>query len=314
MLRFVARRILMAVPTLIGVSLVIFLTLKLIPGDPVATLLGPTATPQTRAALVQRLGLDQPLPVQYVAWLGSALRGDLGNSIARQVPVAPMVIDAFKNTLLLALASMVVATVGGLILGGIGALRPNDSLGKISSILSVLTVSTPQYSIALVLLIVLSVSYPLLPSSGMYDAVGSGGVDDLLRHIAMPAVAAALAPMGITARMFRASLLEVMGQDFIESLRERGLSELAVIRHAIHNTFPPLLTITGLQLGYLLGGVVFVETIFSWPGVGQLVFDSIARRDLPVIQAGVLVSALAFVLVNVFVDTSHALIDPRVRQ
>jgi peptide/nickel transport system permease protein len=132
--------------------------------------------------------------------------------------------------------------------------------------------------------------------------------------IAMPAVAAALAPMGITARMFRASLLEVMEQDFIESLRARGLSELAVIRHAIHNTFPPLLTITGLQLGYLLGGVVFVETIFSWPGVGQLVFDSIARRDLPVIQAGVLVSALAFVLVNVFVDTSHALIDPRVRQ
>jgi peptide/nickel transport system permease protein len=184
----------------------------------------------------------------------------------------------------------------------------------VSSILSVLTVSTPQYSIALVLLIVLSVTFPLLPSSGMYDAVGTNGVDDLLRHLIMPAIAAALAPMGIIARMFRAALLDVMGQDFIESLRARGLSELAVIRHAIHNTVPPLLTITGLQVGYLLGGVVFVETIFSWPGVGQLVFDSIARRDLPVIQAGVLISALAFVLVNVFVDTSHALIDPRVRR
>jgi peptide/nickel transport system permease protein len=313
MLAFVVRRVVLAIPTLLGVSLVVFLTLKLIPGDPVATLLGPTATPESRAALVQRLGLDRPLPVQYVAWLGSALRGDLGNSIARQVPVAPMVLDAFKNTLLLAAAAMVVATLGGLLLGGAGALWPDGIIGRLTSALSVLTVSTPQYSIALVLLILLSVTVPLLPSSGMYDAVGSGGPDDLFRHILMPAVAAALAPLGITARMFRASLLDVLGQDFVESWRARGLTELSVIRHAVHNTFPPLLTITGLQLGYLLGGVVFVETIFSWPGIGQLVFEAISRRDLPVIQAGVLVSALAFVLVNVFVDTSHALIDPRVR-
>jgi peptide/nickel transport system permease protein len=314
MTRFLSKRILLMVPILFGVSVVVFLTLKLIPGDPVAALLGPTATPHTRAVLTHRLGLDQALPVQFGHWIWSVLRGDFGMSISRQQPVRPMVVNAFANTLLLSGSAALLALVGGFILGSIGALWRNKVGGRASSAISVIAVSTPQYSVALLLLVMLSVNRTIFPAGGLHSTTGGGGTADLLKHLALPAFSAALAPIGIVARMFRSALIDVMNQDFVESLRARGLSRIAIARHAIHNTLPSLLTITGLQLGYLLGGVVFVETIFSWPGLGLLVFNSIASRDYPIIQAGVLVSAVAFVLINVIVDATHAVVDPRIRR
>jgi peptide/nickel transport system permease protein len=311
MARFVARRLLLAIPILLGVSIVVFITIKLIPGDPVSTLLGPNATPQARADLTSRLGLDQPLPVQYFSWLKSVVQGDFGTSLTLQQPVGSLVSKAFLNTALLAGTALILALIGGVVLGTIVALRPRGALAKVVSATSVAAISIPQYTVALLALL-FAVETGALPTGGMHDT-GAGGAGDLLEHLILPAVAAALTPMGIVARMYAVSLSDVLSQEFIGSLRARGLSQRTVVRHAMHNAVPSLLTITGLQVGYLLGGVLFVETIFSWPGLGLLVYQTISSRDMAVIQAGVLVSAVVLVLVNVLVDTVHGFIDPRVR-
>ena len=314
MLRFLWKRTLMAAPILFGVSVVVFITLKLTPGDPLAALLGPTSTPEDRATLTKQLGLNKPLPVQFWNWFWQVLHGNLGRSVARQLPARPIVTDAFTNTLILTAFAATIAIVGGIVVGGIAALRKGRLSGAIAGGFSLVSVSAPQYSLALVFIIVFAAQRHVLPAGGMHDiANGGAGPGDLFKHLLLPGITAALVPLGITARMFRSSLLEVLGQDFIEGLRARGVSRARVYLHAFHNTLPSLLTVAGLQLGYLLGGVVFVEAVFSWPGVGLLVFQSISQRDLPVIQAGVLVSALVFVVLNLAVDALHGVVDPRIR-
>jgi peptide/nickel transport system permease protein len=227
--------------------------------------------------------------------------------------VLPIVFDAFGNTLILTLFSAVVAVVAGLFLGGIAALRRGKIAAAISNAISLVSISLPQYSVGLILIIYVAAGAGLFPTSGMYSPFGGGGVGDLLSHLILPGITAALVPAGIIARMFRSTVIDVMSMDFIDALRARGLSERRILWHAFHNATPTIVTIVGLQLGYLLGGVIFVETVFSWPGVGLLVFESISQRDLPVIQAGVIVSALAFVVINLLVDVIQAVIDPRVR-
>jgi peptide/nickel transport system permease protein len=310
--RYVLRRVLLVVPILLGVSIVVFFTLKLLPGDPVSSLLGPTATAQDRQQLIAHYGLDQPLIQQYFTWLGNLLHGDLGHSIARQQDAAPMVVDALKNTLILASAAFVIAMVGGLVLGAIGAFRRGRPSAAVASGLSVVSLSAPQYSIGLVLMIYLGVETAWFPTGGMYTAGTAKSFSDLANHLVLPAIAAGLVPMGILARMFRAALLDSLSQDWVDALRARGLPRWRIMTHVLHNSAPSVLTIAGLQFGYLLSGVVFVETIFSWPGLGLLVFQSISQRDVAVIQAGVLVSALAFVLANLVVDVLHSFVDPRV--
>ncbi|NUR96725.1 MAG: ABC transporter permease [Kribbellaceae bacterium] len=312
MTRFVLRRLGYGVPVLLGVALIVFLTVKLVPGDPVALLAGTGASEQTKAALRHSLGLDQNLFVQFWRWLTNALHGDLGTSIAQHRPARELVMSAFGNTLVLAAYAMVLALVVGVTLGGVSALRPDTLLGRVCSAISSISVSAPQYSVALLFIVYVSLGTGAFPVSGMHNATG-GGLGDLLWHGFLPALTSALVPAGMIGRVFRASLMEVLRQDFVEALRARGLPRRTVLLHAVHNTLPSLLTMAGLQVGYLLGGVVFVETIFSWPGLGQLLFTSISTRDLPVTQAGVLVSAATFVLVNIVVDTAHALIDSRVR-
>lgn len=313
MTRFVAHRLLVAIPTLIGVTVVVFITIKLIPGNPVAALAGTNSTPAIRAALSHRLGLDQPWPVQYFDWMKSTLHGDLGTSIAQQTGVGHLVLSALGNTLILALAGAVVAFVGGLLLGLWGALRQRHADGPIASGISAVAIAAPQYSVALVLLVVLAVNNPIFPSGGIHST-GGGGFGDLLKHLVLPAIAAGLAPMGVIARILRAALVDVMNQEFIVSLKARGLSRGAILRHALHNTLPSLFTVAGLQIGFLLGGVIFVEILFTWPGLGQLIFQSISSRDYPVIEACSLLLAVAFVLLNVVIDAGHALVDPRVRR
>jgi peptide/nickel transport system permease protein len=310
---FLMRRVASTVPILVGVSLVVFITIKIIPGDPVASLLGPTSTPEARAALTARLGLNQPLPVQYGSWIWHVLQGDLGDSIAKHTAVLSLIIDAFTNTLILTSFAAIVAFALGTLLGGISALRRGKLSAAISNGISLFAISVPQYSIGLLLIIYVATGTGIFPTAGMYNAIGGGGWGDLASHIVLPGVTAALVPAGIIARMFRSTVLDVMSMEFVDAMRSRGLSERRILRHAFHNTLPTLLTIAGLQLGYLLGGVVFVETVFSWPGLGLLVFQSISQRDLPVIQAGVIASALAFVVINVVVDALHAIIDPRAR-
>jgi peptide/nickel transport system permease protein len=311
--RFLLHRTVIAIPTLIGVTVVVFITLKLIPGNPVAALAGMNSTPAVRAELTHRLGLDQPWPVQYFDWLRSVLSGNLGVSISQQRPVGPLVLSALKNTLILAGAGAVVAFVGGILLGGWSALRRRRPDGSLASGVAALVVSAPQYTVALVLLVVLTVDVRAFPSGGMYNAIGSRGLGVLTQHLILPAVAVGLAPMGVVARIFRTSLSDVLDQDFVVSLKARGLGRLAILRHAVHNTLPSLLTVAGLQIGFLLGGAIFVEILFTWPGIGQLVYQSISARDYPMIEACSLVLAVAFVLINFLVDAGHAWIDPRVR-
>ncbi len=312
MIRFLAKRLLFVVPVLFGVSVIVFATVKIIPGDPVQLLAGTGASEATKQALRERLGMDRALPVQYWHWLIAALHGDLGMSIAKQQPARALVVDAFGNTLMLTLYAAVLAIVLGLGLGLLAALRPRGIAARLSSGTSSVLVSAPQYSVALLFILYLASRAGWFPVSGMHSTAATD-FGDLLWHGFLPALTASLVPAGVIARVFRSSLGDVLGMEFIESLRARGLSERRVLAHAVHNTAPSLLTIAGLQIGYLLGGVVFVETIFTWPGLGLLLFQSISSRDLPVIQAGVLVSALAFVLLNVIVDASHALIDSRAR-
>lgn len=313
MIGYIGRRLLMALPTLLGVSLVIFITIKIIPGDPIAALLGPTGTPEARAALESRLGLNDPFPLQYWNWLTHAVTGDLGTSLSRRSAVTPIVVDALGNTLVLTFAAALLSIVLGVAIGALTALRENSLIARLGNAFALFAISVPQYSVGLLLIIWLAGGAGLFPVSGMYAANGDGGFGDLLDHLVLPAVTAALVPAGIIARMFRSSVRDVMAMDFIEALAARGFSHRRVLVHAFHNTVPSLLTVAGLQIGYLLGGVVFVEAVFAWPGIGLLVYQSISQRDLPVIQAGVLISTLAFVLINVIVDVLHGVIDPRVR-
>jgi peptide/nickel transport system permease protein len=314
MTRFLTRRLMSVVPILLGVSVVVFLIVKMIPGDPVASLLGPTATEDDRARLTEQYGLNKPLPVQFFAWFANVLQGDLGRSIARQTAVAPMVLDALRNTLILSAVAFAIALVGGMVVGAVAAFRRGRPSGTIASGIAMFGLSTPQYSIALILMVYLAVFTGIFPTSGMYGAGADHSLGDLAQHVVLPAVTAALVPLGLLARMFRSSLLDAFGQDWVEALHARGLSPRRITGHILHNAAPSVLTVAGLQFGYLLSGVVFVETVFSWPGIGLLVYQAISQRDLAVIQAGVLLSALAFVLVNVAVDVLHGYVDPRVRQ
>ncbi|HEX4431805.1 MAG TPA: ABC transporter permease [Frankiaceae bacterium] len=312
MIGFLGRRLAYVIPVLLGVTIVVFATVKIIPGDPATLLAGPGALPSTVASLRQRLGLGGSIFSQYWHWFSHALQGDLGLSIAHQQPASNLVFSAFGNTLILAAYAAVIAIVFGLVIGALGALHPRGIIGRLTSGISAVSISIPQYSLAVLLIIYLAVNTGFFPVSGMHGN-GGGGFGDLLWHGFLPALTAGLVPGGVIARIFRSALLDVLSMDFVEALRARGFSRRRILAHAVHNAVPSLLTIAGLQIGYLLGGVVFVETIFTWPGLGLLVYQSISARDLPVIQAGVLLSAVAFVLINIIVDTMHALIDPRVR-
>jgi peptide/nickel transport system permease protein len=313
LLRFFTRRLLLTILILLGVSLVVFLTTKLIPGDPVASLLGPNSTPEDRARMVVHYGFDRPLPVQYLSYVWLVLHGDLGRSIAQQTPTLGLVVAAFGNTMILAGFASLVAIVGGVALGATAALRRRGRIAILVSSISLVSVSAPQYVVGVALIVLFAVRTNLLPAGGLTTATGSGGLGDLIHHLILPGITAALVPMGIIARMYRSTLLDVLSQDFVVALRSYGLPRWRVLWHVMHNSLPPLLTISGLQVGYLLGGVVFVETVFTWPGLGLLIFTSISERDLPVIESGVLVSAFAFVAINLAVDTVHAAIDPRIR-
>lgn len=311
MVRYALWRLLAMVPIALGVSVVVFVTVKIIPGDPVASILGSHPSPEARAAVEHKYGLDRSAVVQYFYWLKNILHGDLGDSISQQVPANRLVWSALNNTLLLAEFAAVVAVVGGVLLGTVMAFSHSRLSRGVANAVSVTSLSIPQYTLGVLFIVAFAVKLGWFPTGGMRDPITGGSV---LPHLVLPGIACGLVPMGIIARMYSASLRETASSGWVESLRSRGLSTTRLIGHIVYGSISPLLTIAGLQIGYLLGGVVYVEVIFAYPGVGQLVYQSISRRDLPVIQAGVLLSALAFVILNFGVDLIRALIDPRVRK
>lgn len=311
---FTARRLLLLVPILIGASMVVFLLVHLAPGDEATMLLGPLATPAARDALSHHLGLDRPLPVQYGIWLWNTLHLDFGTSISKHQAVSELVADALKNTLILAGAASVFAVVVGFALGTLAAARQFSRTDRLAMGGAVLLAAIPSYWFGIMLVVVFSIQLHAFPSGGMQNVVEDGGLPDLLWHLALPVVAAGAVPAGIIARTVRSSLLEVARQDFVLALRASGLSEAAIMRgHIVRNALPPIINMIGLQVGYLLSGVIFVEVVFDWPGVGRLVFQAIGNRDLPVILGVVMVVSVTFVLINLAVDVLHLVLDPRLR-
>jgi len=312
--RYAVRRLLLLVPVLLGVSVIIFLVLHLAPGDPAEIMLGSQATQADLERLRAELGLTQPLYVQYVHWVGLVARGDLGRSIWMKRPVLNEVLGRFKATLVLTGAALVLSTAAGLALGIASAIRPNSLLDRLSAVASLFGASMPVFWLGIVLMVVFALWLGWLPASGMFAPYGGGDLRDLLVHLALPAVTLAAASVTIIARLTRSTMLETLGQDYIRTARAKGVVERAVVlRHGLKNALIPIVTVVGVQAGYLLGGAVLTETVFAWPGVGTLMVQGILARDFPLVQGCVLVVALSFVLINLAVDLLYAWLDPRIR-
>jgi peptide/nickel transport system permease protein len=305
------RRLGMGLLTAFGVSIIIFLLLSVLPGDPLAGLLPENAQPADREALAKELGLDQPLVVRYVTWLGDLARGDLGYSPFRRRNVADLIGAAWQNTAILALASAVVGLGLGFVAGVVAAVFRGKWPDRLISTVALTGLSVPSYFVAILLIIVFSAQLKMLPASGLPDS--EAGLLEYLSHLAMPLVAGSLVTLAITARVTRASMIETFSADFVELLRAKGLRAFQILPHVIRNASAPVLTTSGLQVGNLLGGAVLIETIFSWPGIGSLVYTAISARDLRVVQGATLVIALTFVLLNVLVDLLQMVVDPRQR-
>jgi len=305
MTAYISQRLLQAVPVLVGISILSFLMLHLVPGDPVAIFAGDKPlTPERAAELRHQYGLDRPLVVQYVDYATHALRGDLGVALRSQRPVLDSILEVLPSTLQLTFAALLVAAVVGITLGIIAAVGHGGWLDTIAMAFAMLGVSVPVFYSALLLILLFSFQL------GWFPATGQGGIERLV----LPAAALGLASAAALARLVRSSMLEVLNQEYIVTARAKGLTDRAVImRHALKNALIPTVTMLGLQLGALLGGAVVTETIFSRPGLGRLAVDAIAGRDFPLIQGTVLFAAVTYVLVNLIVDLLYAIIDPRIR-
>jgi peptide/nickel transport system permease protein len=312
MTTFVIRRLLLAIPTLLGVSFLVFLSLRLVPGDPAIALAGEFATPEYVESVRENLGLNQPILIQYTTYLSRMFEGDMGRSIRNRIPVTDELQTRLPRTLQLAFASLFLAAVIGIPLGVASATRPNSWFDTISMIVSLLGVSMPIFWLGLMLMILFAVELPktLGLSGPILPPTGSG----TWQHMVMPVMALAANSLAIQARMTRACMLEVLGQDYIRTARAKGQRESVVIyRHALRNAMLPIITIVGLQFGALLGGAVITETVFSWQGIGFLIVDAIKYRDYPIIQGAVLVIAIGFVMTNLLVDVLYAYFDPRIQ-
>jgi peptide/nickel transport system permease protein len=314
---YAARRLLMVIPIALGVTVICFGLLYLAPGDPIQSLLPPGASDADAAALRKLYGLDKPIPVQYAVWLGRALTGDLGTSIQTKMPVVAEVGRALTNTISIAVVAVILSFVVSLLLGLAAAYRIGGPIDRIATALAVLGISVPSFWLAMVLVIIFAVQLGWLPATGM----GSGGSSDFnyfswadLKYAVMPTAVMALTPLGIMMRTTRASIAEVLSQDFVQTLRAKGLREFAVIRHAVRNALSQILAMLGLQLGYLIGGSILIETVFTWPGTGFLLNKAILTRDVPLLQGTILVLAVVFVTINLIVDLLQNAIDPRIKR
>jgi len=317
---------------LLGVSIIVFFMVRAIPGDPAQILLGQNATQEQVAQLRIQMGLDKPTIVQYVLFLRDALTGDLGESIVTGRPVTAELLARLPATLELTSFAMFIAVVVGVPVGVISAVKQYSILDKITSVLALTGISMPIFWLAMILVVIFTVELGLLPFPGRLNPETSitaitglvlvdslltfnfAGFWDGLKHLIMPALALGTIPMAVVTRMTRSSMLEVMNEDYVRTARAKGVAPWRVVfKHALRNAMLPTVTVIGLQVGLLMGGAIITEQIFAWPGVGQIAYDSINRRDYAMIQGVVLYGALLFVLVNLLVDILYAVLDPRVR-
>jgi peptide/nickel transport system permease protein len=301
---YVLRRLLLLVPVLLGVSLASFGLLQLVPGDPALILAGEEATEETLARIRREHGLDRALPVQYLVYLTNAVRGNLGISIQSRQPVATLIAQRFPFTLKLACLAILVSAALGVVAGVVAATRRNSTLDLAALLGSLVGISLPIFWLGLLMILVFAVKLRWFPAGGSGTAA----------HLVLPALVLGAASSAVIARMTRASMLEVLRQDYVRTARAKGVAErLVVYRHALGNAMIPILTVFGLEFGYNLGGAVLTETVFSLPGIGRLIVEGIFARDYPVVQGAMLVVATTFVLVNLLTDVAYAFFDPRIR-
>lgn len=300
---YVIRRLLLAVPVLIGVSILVFAIIRFIPGDPARAIAGVHASPEYIEQVRRELLLDEGLHVQYFVYMSNLLRGDLGRSTFTRRPVTVELSERFPNTLVLAASAMFVASILGLSAGIISATKRYSLFDNFSMLAALIGVAAPVFWLGVMFQLLFSVNLGWLPSGG----IGTW------KHLVLPALTLGLATAALIARITRSSMLEVLGQDYITTARSKGLVERIVIyKHALKNALIPVVTVMGLQFGTLLGGAVLTETVFSWPGIGRLMVDSILARDYPVVQGAVLLLAVFFVMINLVVDVIYAFLDPRI--
>ena len=310
----IARRLLAAIPVLLGLTIIVFAIMAMIPGDPATAILGSYATPENVERLNRQLGLDRSLPEQYLVWLSNVVQGDLGRSYALNRPVLDEVLERLSATLLLAGTALVLASIAGVLAGVVSAVRQYGFADKVLTFLVLVGISTPAFWLGLLMILLFAVRWQLFPASGMFAIYGGGGPLDLLHHLALPALTLAIVATGVIARLTRTAMLEVLRQDFVRTARAKGLSERKVVfRHALKAAMVSVVPVIGIQAGFVLGGAVYVETVFQWPGIGSMLVNAISTRDILLVQGGVLVVAAAYVLFNLLADVVQMALDPRLR-
>lgn len=311
---YILKRLVSAIPVLLGITIIVFLIMSLIPGDPATAILGSYATPENVEKLNQDLGLDKPMVQRYGIWLGNMLTGDFGRSYSLNRPVLDEILERFNATLILAGTSFVLCSVLGILAGVISAARQYGLADKAITFVVLIGISVPSFFLGMMMILLFAVKLRWLPVSGMYAIYGGGDLPDLLNHLVMPALALAAVAMGVIARLSRSAMLEVLRQDYIRTARAKGVPERRVIMgHALRAAMVSIIPVLGIQAGFVLSGAIYIEIVFQWPGVGRMLVDAILKRDLLLVQGGVVFVAACYVLFNIAVDVAQSLLDPRIK-
>ena len=312
MLSYILKRIFSAIPVLLGVTLIVYFIISLIPGDPATAILGSFATPENVKTLNSQLGLDKPIWQRYFIWLYNILQGDFGRSFSLNRPVIDEILERFNATIILSGTSFVICSILGILFGILSAAYQYSFIDKLITFIVLVGISIPSFFLGMMLILYFAVSVRWFPVSGMYSLYGGGGLWDLINHLVMPSITLSLVALGVIARLVRSSMLEVLRLDYIKTARAKGVSETRVVlSHALRSAIITILPILGLQAGFVLSGSVYIEIVFQWPGIGRMLVDAILTRDIMLVQGGVLFIALCYVLFNILVDIIQLWLDPR---
>ena len=312
-MQYLLQRLVSAIPVVLGISIIVFLIISLIPGDPATAILGSFATPDNVAKLNKDLGLDKSLFERYFMWLGNLIQGDFGRSYSLNRPVLDEILERFNATLILSGTAFILCSFFGIIIGTISAARQYTVTDKIITLFVLIGISIPSFFLGMMMILFFAVNLKLLPVSGMYKVWGGGDLPDLINHLIMPSIALALVATGVIARIARNAVLEILRQDFIRTARAKGVGEKKIlIKHVLRIAIVTILPVLGLQAGFVLSGSVFIEMVFQWPGVGRMLVDAILKRDILLVQGGVLFVAICYVFFNIVVDLLQRYLDPRI--
>jgi peptide/nickel transport system permease protein len=314
MIAYIIKRFLSAIPVLLGISVIVFIIMALIPGDPATAILGSFATPENVEKLNRDLGLDKPMIQRYFIWLGNMLQGDFGRSFSLNKDVLDEISERFGATLVLAGVSFVLCSILGVVAGVLSASRQFGITDKLITLSVLIGISIPSFFLGMMMILFFSVQLRWFPVSGMWPIYGARDLSALLSHLFLPALALSVVATGVIARLSRSAMLEVLRQDFIRTARAKGLSEARVIwRHALKAAMVSVIPVLGVQAGFVLSGAVYIEMVFQWPGVGRMLVEAILKRDILLVQGGVVFVAACYVMFNIVVDIIQSLLDPRIK-